>query len=236
MSGNIFIKIWKHRRDLYSIIKSVYFNFHYLPFKHAIKLPILLYKPKFFKLQGHIKIGGGKVKYGMIRLGFPTVSLYPNTGIMIENHGGTIIFDGKCSIGNNSYISIGKKGFVKFGDRFSATTTFKLASYNSITFGKYVCFGWDILVMDTDFHKLTKLSGGYNKGHAPIEIGSNNWFGNGCRIMKRTKTPNYCVISSGTTLASEVKVPEYSIIGNNNKIITKAEGLWRNIDDDIIEY
>lgn len=61
MSGNIFIKIWKHRRDLYSIIKSVYFNFHYLPFKHAIKLPILLYKPKFFKLQGHIKIGGVKL-------------------------------------------------------------------------------------------------------------------------------------------------------------------------------
>ena len=102
-----FNKVWKHRRDFRNIIQSIYFNFHYLPFKTAIRLPILLYMPNFLELQGNVKIGGGKVKYGMIRLGFPTVSLYPNTGITIENHGGTITFNGKCSIGNNSYICFG---------------------------------------------------------------------------------------------------------------------------------
>ena len=90
--------------------------------------------------------------------------------------------------------------------------------------------------MDTDFHKLTKLSGGHNRGHAPVRIGSNNWFGNGCKIMKRTQTPNYCVIQSGTALSGLVSVPEYSVIGNNTKVVEKASGLWRNIDDDMIEY
>lgn len=210
---SLFSKVWQHKYDFRNIFQSLYFNLHYLPFKQAIKLPILLYKPRFLKLQGSVKIEGN-VKYGIIRLGFPTVSLYPNTGVTIENHGGAIIFNGRCSIGNNSYISIGSKGQVEFGDNFTATTTFRLTSYDRIIFGECVSFGWDTLVMDTDFHKLTKLSGGYSKGYAPISIGLNNWFGNGCKIMKRTQTPDYCVISAGTILSGKVDAPEYSVIGN----------------------
>lgn len=232
---NIFNKVWKYKRYLRNIIQSIYFNFHYLPFNQAIKIPILLYKPRFLELHGNIKINGN-IKCGMIKLGFTGVSLYPNSGVTIENHGGTIIFNGSCFIGNNSYILIGNKGCVEFGDRFTATATFRVASYNNIIFGECISFGWDTLIMDTDFHKLTKLSGGYNKGYAPISIGSNNWFGNGCKIMKRTQTPNYCVVSAGTILSGKVDAPEYSVIGNEQKVIVKATGVWRNIDDDTINY
>lgn len=229
-------KLWNNRRILHSILPTIYFNFHYLPFNQAIKLPILLYKPKLLKMKGNIKIEKCKIKFGMIRLGFPTVSLYPNTGIVYENHGGTIVFNGLCSIGNNSAISIGTKAIVEFGDRFAASTTLRLTSYNHITFGDKVRFGWDTLVMDTDFHKLTKLSGGYSHGHAPVIIGSNNWFGNGCRIMKRTSTPDYCVVQGGTILSGPVSAPSYSVVGNDSHVVVKATGVWRNVDDDVIEY
>lgn len=229
-------KLWNNRRILRSIFSTIYFNFHYLPFSQAIKLPILLYKPKLLKVKGNIKIEKCKIKFGMIRLGFPTVSLYPNTGIVYENHGGTIVFNGLCSIGNNSAISIGTKAIVEFGDRFAASTTLRLTSYNHITFGDKVRFGWDTLVMDTDFHKLTKLSGGYSHGHAPVIIGSNNWFGNGCKIMKRTSTPDYCVVQGGTILSGPVSAPSYSVIGNDSHVVVKATGIWRNVDDDVIEY
>lgn len=229
-------KLWNNRRILRSIFSTIYFNFHYLPFSQAIKLPILLYKPKLLKVKGNVKIGEGKIKFGMVRLGFPTVSLYPNTGLVYENHGGTIVFNGLCSIGNNSAISIGTKAIVEFGDRFAASTTLRLTSYNHITFGDKVRFGWDTLVMDTDFHKLTKLSGGYSHGHAPVIIGSNNWFGNGCRIMKRTSTPDYCVVQGGTILSGPVVAPAYSVVGNDNHVVVKATGVWRNVDDDVIEY
>ena len=125
---------------------------------------------------------------------------------------------------------------MEFGNRFSATTTFRLTSYDEIIIADCVTFGWDALVMDTDFHKLAKLSGGYNKGYASIHIGSNNWFGNGCRIMKRARTPDYCVIQSGTMLSVPVVAPMYSVIGNDSDIVVKATGLWRNIDDDKIDY
>ena len=61
----ILSKIWKNRKVFRSILPTIYFNFHYLPFNQAIKLPILLYKPKFYDLKGTVEInakGGGKKK------------------------------------------------------------------------------------------------------------------------------------------------------------------------------
>ena len=235
-SMKAFNKIWRNRRIFRSLLSSVYFNFHYLPLSQAVRLPVLLYKPKLLKMKGNVKIGGGKIRFGMVRLGFPRVSLYPNSGIVYENHGGTVIFHGTCSIGNNSAMSVGQKATVEFGGRFSASTTLRLTSYDSVTFGDRVRLGWDILVMDTDFHKLTKQAGGYSRGHAPVRIGSDNWFGNGCKVMKRTTTPDFCTISAGTVLSGPVNAPEYSVAGNRNEVVVKATGVWRNIDDDRIEY
>ena len=80
-------KIWKRRSDLRSIFSSIYFNFKYLPFKQAVKLPILLYKPHFLKLKGKVVIDAPKINTGMIRLGFHSVSVYPNSGITLELNG-----------------------------------------------------------------------------------------------------------------------------------------------------
>ena len=216
---------------------SIWFNFHYLPFNQAKHIPILLYKPRLLETKGEVIIdSSSKVRFGMVRLGFPTVSIYPNSGVMYENHGGSITFKGRCRMGNNTSISLGSKGVVEIGDNFLSTTSLKLVSYDRIHIGDRVRFGWDQLVMDTDFHKLTKVNGGYSRGHAPIWIGDNNWLGNGCKVMKRTRTPDYCIFSAGTILAGPVDVPPYSIVGTKNEVVVKASGLWRNVDDDVIEY
>ena len=227
-------KIFNHLQDLRNILWSIYINFHYLTFKKAYRLPILVYKPKFVHLGGKINIEGD-IKYGMIRLGFPCVSIYPNTGIMLENRG-TINFKGKCFIGNNSAISLGKQGFLNLGANIIATTSCKIVCYDSIEIGDRTSIGWDCIFMDTDFHKLTKLCGGYSKGYAPIKIGTDNWFGNSCRVLKRTITPNFCTVSAGTILKSAINVPEYSVIGMNNKIEVLASDVWKNINDDRIDY
>lgn len=226
---------WKNKRYLRSILYSIFFNFHYLPFRQAIHLPILLYKPRLLDLKGQIKIDG-KIKCGMIKLGFPRVPIYPNSGIMFQNLGGAIVFKGSCDIGNNSSISIGENAMCVFGERFSSLSSLKLVCFYRIMFGKSARIGWDCFFLDTDFHKLSKLTGGYSRGFGSIIIGDYNWFGNGCLVMKRTKTPNYCTVSARTTLDKELEVPEYSIIGNTRDIEIKAFGFWRNIDDDVIEY
>lgn len=235
-SNSILFKIRKNKWILRSIVQSIYFNFHYLPFKYAIKLPILLYKPKFITLKGKVIISTPIIKTGMIKLGKNVVSVYPNNGISIEiKDGGKLIFNGSCQIGNNSYISIGQKGKVEIGDKFSASTTLRIISYHHIKFGNKVRVGWECTFMDTDLHKMIKINGGYTKGYAPIKIGNNNWFASKCHILKRTETPDFCTVSTGTILNKKYDYPLYTVIGGN-PASDIAHGIYRDPDDDVIEY
>ena len=176
-----------------------------------------------------------EIKPGIIRLGEFKVNIYPNTGCMIDCRG-TIIFKGRCTIGNNSFISVGESGKLEFGKDFVCSSSLKLACYFSIKFGHHVLVGWDCLFMDTDFHALTRPDGSKTKGYDSIVVGDEVWFGCGCKVFKRTVVPNRCVVSANTVLTSKLEIPEKSVIGNDNTICVKAQGMYRNYKDDKIMY
>ena len=224
-------KVYREKWVLRSLFYTVYFNFKMLPIKQACKLPILLYKPKFLSCNGKISILGN-VAFGMIRLGRYRVPFYPNNGIRI-NLDGNIVFCGKCDIGNDSVISVGKLGELTLGNRFSATAALKLSCNYRISFKDNVTIGWDNIIMDSDFHRMTKSDmTGYTRGVGEILIGSNNWFA--CRniILKNTKTPNYCTISATSVLNRDYsEFGEYSVIGNKNEMSLLRGGVWLDILD-----
>lgn len=56
---NLINKIANNFWVLKYIFPTLYFNFHYLPFGQAIKLPIFLYKPRLLRCDGKITISGG---------------------------------------------------------------------------------------------------------------------------------------------------------------------------------
>ena len=228
---SLFSNLWIFR----SIFSSIYFNFRLLPFNQAIKLPILLYKPKFGKLRHGSVIIDCKVEPGMIRIGHNVVNLYPNNGCMIDIKG-SIVFKGRCLMGNNTRISVGEHGTLVFGEWFESTTEMKIACYNSIIFGNHVLVGWDCLFLDTDFHSLSSLDGKKNKGFAPIIVGDEVWFGAGCRIYKKSIIPSRCVISSNTNVYSDLSRFSYSVIGNKRELIPLSPGMFRNYQDDKIDY
>ena len=229
-------KFWECRWVLRSLPFSIYFNYHYLPLKQACLLPIWFYKPSFGQLKGRVILDCEKIKPGLVRLGLNRCSLFPNSGMVFENHGGTIVFKGSCSVGNASALSIGPKGYIEFGDYFSATTQFRCTAYNHIEFGARCRFGWDCLVMDTYFHKLKKMSGGYTKGYGSIKLGSDNWIGTRCLILKNTETSDFCIVASGTKLNGKYVFDNRVIIGSSNDVVLKKEGYWRDIFDDYITY
>lgn len=226
-------EIWYNRWIIRFLPAIIYFNFKNLPFRQAIKLPILLYKPKFSETFGRIVIDV-PVKFGMIRLGVNGVSIYPNDGIVIDNRG-TITFKGRVSIGNHSAIAVGPKGQLVFEDNFRATCGLKLVCYHDIYFEKNVLIGWNSMICDFDFHKLTYLKGGYSKGYGKIKIGHNTWIANGCKIYKNVEIPPYCVVGADTILNQQVKCEPYSLICNSRPIEIKIQGVYRNRDDDVID-
>lgn len=227
--------IWSKRWMLRSIVSTIRFNFHYLPFSQAIYLPIGLYKCKLLKLGGRILLDTNELlRPGMIRLGYYGVSIYPNSGLIYENHGGLIVFKGSCNIGNNSAISIGERGQLIFGKRFTASATFKLICYNRVYFSDNVRFGWDCIVMDTDFHRMKKVGGGYNKGFGTIQIGKGCWFANRCTILKNTETSDFCTFSSSSVVSGKYDTP-YAVYSPQS-IGLKVQGVYRDINDDTINY
>lgn len=229
-------RIWHQRPILRYLLHSIYFNFHYLPYKQAIKLPVLVYKPHFLSLKGTVKIDCNNVYTGMIRLGFRTCSIYPNTGFTWENHGGTITFRGKCIIGNDSYLSFGAKTNVTFGDDFRNTAALKLVSYRGITFGQKTSMGWGTLIMDTNFHPLYDMKRKvYKRASGPIEIGDYNWFGTQCKIMHSVKTPERCIFGMNTVVTRNCVMKSYCVMGGEPvRILT--ENVMRDYEHDQEEY
>ena len=228
-------KLYSYRWVFRSLPKTLWFNFHYLPFSQAVRLPIFLYRPRLVRCRGKIRIEG-PVRTGMIHLGAPTVSLYPNDGIMYENHGGTVVFSGHCMLGNHSFLSIGESGEVYFGDTFRATAV-KIACYNRIRIEPNVRIGWECVLTDTDFHALTveNEDGTLSRsaGSMPVRIGHDSWIAMRCMIFKGTVLPPRTVVAAGSLLNRAYDVPEKTLLGGQPARCLR-HGVYRNLADDRI--
>lgn len=208
------------------IFQTVYFNFHHLPFKQAIFLPIILYKPQLVSTKGKIIIDGGAFP-GMIKLGLHGVSIYKNNGIMIQNNG-CIVFKGQCNIGSGAKLSVGKGAVLTFSDYFSSTAEMKIVCSNRITFGRNVLIGWECIFMDTNFHELMTIDGKpYGNVSEPIRIGNKCWFAFRNVIMPGTIVPDGCVVASNSLLNKDYSPHVYSLIAGSPAQI-KREGITIN--------
>lgn len=226
--------LWRKRWFIRALIPSVIFYLKSLPISQAVKLPIILYKPRIINQKGKIIING-PIKFGMIKLGINTISILPNNGIVIENRG-IIIFEGNTSIGNNSSVSLGEKGKLIFGSNFSATGGLRIVCYSNITFKENVLIGWDTLFMDTDLHATKNINGIKSKGYGPILIGENVWIGNGCKIYKNVSIPGKCIIGADTIVHKSLNCPPYSLIYNKREIAMETSNIYLDRFDDIIYY
>lgn len=233
-----FKQIWKWRHLVYALPKIIWFNFHYLPFSQAIRLPILLYKPQFKHCKGNIKISGA-ARFGQIRLGFPAMSSYPDTGIIWNNMGGSmhIAKDATINIGNASSVYIHTLGRIVFRGNFRATSAAKIICCHCIKFGKNVLIGWDNLMTDCDFHSLTLVNhGGGKNAFAPISIGDNVWIGLQTLTLKGACLPSNVVVAARTLLNKDyTKYGEYALLGGSPARKLK-DGIYWNPESDYVEY
>lgn len=170
----------------------------------------------------------------MIQLGNMRVSIYPNNGITIENQG-LIEFHGRCSIGNNSFISVGRNGHLQIGARFSASASLKLASHCGIRFGDEVHIGWDNLFMDTDFHRVKSEDGKSFPAYGQIVIGDECWLGAKCMVMKTTHLPKNTIVASNSLLNKPYDCAEKSLLAGQPAKVIKT-GVYRDYADDKINY
>ena len=183
------------------LLPTIYFNFHYLPFKQAVRLPILLYKPKFVSLKGKVVIDSDKIELGMIKLGPLLNTCNPNCGISIDNRGGTIIFKGKAVFANDSYFMICKDAVLSLGKDIDCNCKIKCAK--SIEIGDETWIAYDSMLMDSDWHALTDVTTGkLLKKEAPVRIGKHNFISYKCIVTKGAVTPDNATFMPGSLINS----------------------------------
>ena len=222
--------------DFFNIIRSLpktlHFNFHYFPFKTAVKLPVIVSHRTYLReLHGKVELPE-KVEKAMVKIGFGDVGHFDRKRSRgIWQVSGTVSFGGKASIGHGSKLSV--RGDLKLGAGFNMTAE-------------------DVLVMDTDEHPLfnrrettrreTRDSSPVPRPEVPcpvsndmdnerinpdkaIIVGSHVWIGCKCVLLKGAEVPNDTVLAAGTLLKSAF-AGEQQVIGGNPPSILKRDVHW----------
>ncbi len=206
--------------------KTLYFNFKYLPFKKAIRLPFWIAgNTCLLQTKGKI-IVEGPVYPGRIKIGYGHIDIFDKKkSRTIWAVRGTVIFKGAASIGHGSKLSVGASGQLVLGNNFAITAESTIVAYNQVSFGNDCLLSWDILLMDTDFHAIRNTQQKILNEPAPICIGDDVWIGCRCLILKGSVIPNGSVIAADS-LVNKPLTGEKQLFGGKPVTVLKQDISW----------
>lgn len=199
------VSLYKKMHILLSIPRTIYFNFKYLPFKQAKKLPIwIANNVRIYNMKGKI-ILPNDIHLAMIRLGFHTIPImdkgYTHTILNLEQES-ILEFKGTAHIGMGSKINVSNKAILILGDNFAISALSSINCYKKIIFGKDVQLSWSCLLMDSDTHKIFNKDNLQMNMDKEIIIESKTWIGCNCTILKGTHVSYNTVIGSNSLLSN----------------------------------
>jgi UDP-3-O-[3-hydroxymyristoyl] glucosamine N-acyltransferase len=209
--------------------KTIYFNLRYLPFRQALKLPVLISKKVYLKeAKGVIEILG-PIYTGKIKIGYGDMGIFDRSrSRTIWEVSGTVTFEGSAFIGQGSKISVGTTGVLRFGNNFTITAeTAIVANSMTIKFGNSCLISWDNLIMDTDFHNIYDQEGKLLNQPKDIVIGNDVWIGCRCLILKGTIIPDNCIVAASSVVSGTKLHKSNCIYGGQPLKVIKENVSWK---------
>lgn len=209
------------------IINTLRLNFGYLPFKEAIKFPILASKRLYiYSLQGTLKLD--VKRFGTIRLGFGNVGIFDRRyqrSIWEVGRNAEIVFRSNAVLGQGFRLCVLPDGKLIIGQRFNLTANSTIICQKKIEIGNDNLFSWDILLMDTDFHPIYNSNSEINSPQE-ISIGSKVWLGCRSTILKGSNIADGSIIAAGSIVIGQCNQPR-SIYGGNPAHLLKSDVDWK---------
>lgn len=206
-------------------VKTLWLNFHILPFRQAIKCPIIVaYKTKI-KSVGRIFFEG-EIYTGMFLIGVIRVRDYEsNHQPTIFNNRGSIHITGRVRLNSGAALFVNRGAEFFFGKRVGIGSYSRVVCYKKISMGDDVRISWNNQIFDTDFHFLYNIEKDrYYPRTKTVVIGNNVFIGNGCTIGKGTTIPNGCVVSCISKVSGDFTAEGENllIMGNPAHVIKKG--------------
>ena len=200
-----------------NLVSTVYLNFIMFPFSKAIRFPILIFGKVTIKnvrkgrLVFNCPLTTGILQIGKRSLGF----LDKHNCRTIWNVAGTLYVHGKASIGQGCCVEVEKDAVMTLGRNFNVTGRSVLLCTDQITFGDDCLLSWDLLIMDTDWHKvISTTDGGILNPSKPINIGNHVWIGCRSLILKGVNISDNVIVAANSTISRNID-EEFVVVGSN---------------------
>lgn len=209
-----------------SVIKTFMFNLVYFGWGGVRHCYALVSRDvKLAQMNGTIT-SNVPLQTGCIHIGFPNVGIIDHKfQRSIWDNSGRIVLNGSVSLGSGARIS--NSGEIEFGNHFNLNANSTIVCTKKISFGDNVLISWDVLLMDTDFHKIYEKDSIQSQINPPreISIGDNVWIGCRCFIAKGANIKSGCVVAAQSKVSGTAS-EENAIIGDKMKTI-KQNILWK---------
>lgn len=211
-----------------SLPKTIWFNFRYLPFANALKLPVwIAANARVNNMYRGGVVLKGKVKPGLVRIGYheaDAVDTYSAHTILNIEYGGKLIITGDAHIGHGAIINVKSGGLLSFGMNFAISGTTCIICNDKITFGDDVQLSWNSLITDSDAHQILSESGQLLNPNQPIYIGNKVWIAANTTILKGTTICDNTVVASNSLVNSRFMVGNCIVGGTPAKLLKKIGG------------
>ncbi len=209
-----------------SIFKTIYYNLKLFRFSDAIRLPLVIGKKTTVDLKRNDLVIKAKIKPGLIAFGIggspDLYSFESHRNYIGVKNCGVIEFHGKAHFAiHTSCFAAGGK--IVFGDGFSSNVGCKISSTKEIKFGADCLLGGNVVVRDSDGHKVYDLSADtdkqYHEMEKPVKIGNHVWIGNNASVLKGVEIGNECIVGYGAIVTKPMKTAHCLIGGVPGKVL-----------------
>ena len=175
-------------------------NYHAGGWKAVTLLPIRVYGPLKFKLEGKIVLPSDATK-NMIVIGSDHEDYTAFSGKAELNILGTWKLNGPLRIGPDTCIAIDKDGLLEIGANTYLGRDTQIHCYHHVSVGKGV-FAGEMYVCDSTIHQI--FSAGNSKPmNGEVVIGDGAYLGFRTILLKGTVIPAYSVVGSGAVCVSD---------------------------------
>lgn len=201
-----------------NLLKTLRFNFHYFPFREALRLPVLVcWHTQLSRMGGRVEIEG-PVSMGMVKLGDVGLGTQDRRHAATVWHldTGALVVKGRATIGRGSKVSLGSDGVLTLGADFKSTGSIEIICEKAITFGADCLLAWDILLMDTDFHTITDAGGRRVNPPRPITIGDHVWIGCRTTILKGVSIAPHTIVAA-SSVVTKSSATGHCVIGGQGQ-------------------
>lgn len=180
---------------IFYYLYSLFICLYHLPFKVAIKIPILIHPRVKTRIDRSSKIYfPNGVRRSMLIYGFKgTEGCSNHKSLLCLKNGGQLVINGLTIISKGSSIVI-DRGRMEVGDNFFCNGDCIFHCKSNIKIGKDNMYGWNVRMNTSDGH-LFFVDGVQRPTDLPITIGNHVWIGSYCNIGKGAVIPDECVIA-----------------------------------------